>query len=58
MRHLMVKRSGLLGAYSRCIDCGWETEARNAVGNAAQHAERYGHEVISEQTISVSWRRS
>jgi hypothetical protein len=49
----MNKRSGLLGVYARCATCGWESDARNAMGNAAQHARRSGHEVHVEQTLGV-----
>lgn len=47
---MTTKRTGLLGVFARCITCGWESEARNAAGNAAQHAERTGHCVHVEQT--------
>lgn len=47
--------SGLLGVVAECRDCGWESEARNAMGNAAQHAERTGHHVVVEQAISVGF---
>lgn len=47
------RKSGLLAAFARCPECGWESEARNAVGNAAQHAARTGHTVQAEQTIAT-----
>lgn len=47
--------SGILGASAECRDCGWTTEARNAMGNAKQHADRTGHNVWVEQTIGVSY---
>jgi len=49
------KCSGLLGVLAECRDCGWESAARNAMGNAAQHAARTGHHVSVEQTISVGF---
>jgi hypothetical protein len=44
------KRSGLLGVLAHCVTCGWESEARNAAGTAAQHARATGHHVQVEQT--------
>ena len=51
----MATFTGLLGVIAACRDCGWNSEARNALGNAAQHAKRTGHHVVVEQTISVSY---
>lgn len=31
--------------FAKCEDCGWESYARNAQGNAAKHSDRYGHTV-------------
>lgn len=47
--------TGILGVIAECRDCGWSSEARNAMGNAKQHADRYGHNVWVEQTIGVSY---
>lgn len=52
---IVSKRSGLLAVFARCVTCGWESEAKNAAGNAAQHAERTGHQVQVEQTIGVTY---
>lgn len=35
----------LTHTYGECTDCGATFEAKNAQGLAAQHADRYGHEV-------------
>lgn len=48
-------RSGVSGAMAECYTCGWTGSARNAVGLAAQHAKRTGHEVVAEQVISMIW---
>jgi hypothetical protein len=47
----MTKRSGLLAVLAHCVTCGWESEARNAAGNAARHAAATGHHVQVEQTV-------
>lgn len=52
-----MKHTGVLGVHAHCATCGWESEARNAVGNAAQHAQRTGHTVYAEQVISIVWNR-
>lgn len=49
--------SGLLGVTAECRDCGWFQQANNALGLAAQHADRTGHMVQVEQTISVIYNR-
>lgn len=53
----VTKHTGLLGVIAECHMCGWSSEARNAMGNAAQHAERTGHEVSVEQTIGVTYNK-
>lgn len=57
MANPMTKHSGLLGVVAECKDCGWVSEANNALGNAAQHARKYGHEVMIEQTIVVIYNK-
>ena len=42
-------------AGAECFTCGKTWGAANAVGVAAQHAERYGHHVIAEQSTTMSW---
>lgn len=39
----------MLDAVANCEDCEWNTYAKNAEGNAAQHAERTGHTVNGEK---------
>ena len=46
-------RAKLLRAYATCWTCGWELESNNAVGVAAQHARRYGHQVDVEVTRNI-----
>lgn len=41
-------RRGILAAETRCRDCGWEYEGRNALGLAAQHHDRTGHLITSQ----------
>ena len=38
----------IIHAIGRCIDCNWETDARNAMGTAAIHHNKTGHEVHVE----------
>ena len=45
----------MLGVIAECQTCGWVAESRNAMGLGAQHAERHGHHVAVEQTISVGF---
>lgn len=50
--------TGLLAAWAKCRDCRFETNARNALGLAAQHADRHpSHEVHVEQTVGVTYNR-
>ena len=49
----MKKKTGMLRCYANCFDCGWELDARNAMGVAAQHAKKYGHQVHVETTLLV-----
>jgi len=35
----------MVSARANCSDCDWFVEAKNAMGVAAQHADREGHEV-------------
>jgi hypothetical protein len=49
---------GLLGVQAECYDCPWRSEARNAMGNAARHADAHpDHTVNVEQTIGVTYNR-
>lgn len=47
--------SGLLDISADCEDCSWKSNARNALGSAAQHSDKYGHFVRVEQTIGVAY---
>ncbi len=38
----------LLGAAAWCSDCQWETEGKNAMGNAARHHQKTGHFTMVE----------
>jgi hypothetical protein len=38
----------LLDVRADCDDCDWNVSGKNAMGLAAQHAEREGHEVGGE----------
>jgi hypothetical protein len=46
-------RSGIVDGQAWCRQCGWSTEGKNALGNAAQHADRTSHEVQAELTRVV-----
>lgn len=50
-------RSGMVACMYGCNndDCDFGGDSRNGVGLAAQHAERTGHFVWVEQTISMWW---
>ena len=50
-------RAGISHALAECHTCGKVWDSRNAVGVAAQHPERYGHHVVAEQVITMSWNR-
>lgn len=50
--------TGILGCEARCEDCEWETSARNALGNAARHADAHpDHTVHAEQTLGITYNR-
>ena len=40
---------------AECQDCEWQSYARNALGNAAQHHDRTGHNVNIEVQGNVSY---
>ena len=47
---------GVIHAYVRCLDCGWETESyKNAQAIAKIHAEKHGHRVEGELGIAFSY---
>lgn len=52
--------TGIMGVQAWCEgrDCGWSSEARNALGNAARHADAHpDHEVHVEQTLGITYNR-
>lgn len=50
--------TGILGCEARCEDCDWETEAKNALANAARHADAHPtHTVHAEQMLGVTYNR-
>lgn len=51
--------SGVIACNYGCYadDCDFGGEAKNGVGLAAQHAEKYGHETWAEQVTSMTWNR-
>lgn len=50
--------TGILGCTAECLDCGWTSEAKNALGNAARHADAHpDHTVQVEQTLGVTYNR-
>jgi hypothetical protein len=54
---MRTTHTGILSVFAECRSCGWNSWASNALGNAAQHADRTGHEVHAEQTIGVTYNR-
>lgn len=47
--------SGLTHVFAECQTCGWQSAARNAMGNGARHAQATGHHVTVEQVILVGF---
>ena len=45
---MIRKSTTLVQVNAECVDCGKQFTSRNAQALAAQHCERYGHEVIGE----------
>lgn len=50
--------TGLAGVTADCKTCGWNAQTRNALGLAAQHADRTGHEVHVEQTTIIIYNKA
>jgi hypothetical protein len=46
--------TGLADVEASC-ECGWESRAKNAMGNAKQHAMATGHVVVVLQQTSVTY---
>jgi post-segregation antitoxin (ccd killing protein) len=49
--------TGVLSVLAMCRDCPWQSEARNALGNAARHADAHGHMVVTEQSTVVIYNK-
>jgi hypothetical protein len=50
--------TGLVHAQAKCDDCPWEAGSRNALGLAAQHADRHpDHTVTAEIGRIVIYNR-
>lgn len=47
--------TGLLSVRATCRVCGWISEARNALGNAARHYDATKHTVDVDQVIAVTY---
>lgn len=50
-----LTKAGTLAIEAECQVCGWCSGARNALGNAAQHHDKTGHEVYVELTTFVRY---
>ena len=48
MSYRLYKRGGLVHADAYCTECDWTASSKNAMGLAAQHVYRTGHEVRVE----------
>lgn len=51
---MTTRWSGLLDVEAAC-ECGWESRAKNALGNAKRHADATGHVVTVQQIIGVTY---
>ena len=51
MRHTYTNK----GAYASCNDCNWELDSKNAQAVAAQHAKKYGHNVLVIPDIGITY---
>ncbi len=38
----------MMDAKATCVTCGWHTEGKNSMGNAAKHHQKTGHYVQCE----------
>lgn len=48
-----LKRAGVLNTAAECANCGWTDASKGALGRAALHHDRTGHEVKVETTTLV-----
>ena len=46
----------LVDATAQCSDCEFEAHSLNAVGLGAQHAKRYGHTVLAENSFGYVFK--
>jgi tryptophanase len=53
-----VKRHSPAYMQARCTVCDWECSSKNALGVAAQHCDKHGHEVFVdiERTVGFTPR--
>lgn len=47
------KTSSYTDYYAECADCGWQSEAANALANSARHHDATGHRVSCEVRRTV-----
>lgn len=57
MGYSVTRWSGLLDVWAAC-ECGWESDARNALANAKRHAVATGHVVTVGQDIGITYAPS
>jgi hypothetical protein len=56
--HRINTFTGISACFAECEDCGWSLEAKNALGNAAIHADKNPtHTVHVEQVLGVTYNR-
>lgn len=54
-----LKRAGVESVAAECANCGWTDDAKGALGRAARHHDRTGHEVaIRTVTVVVYGNRA
>lgn len=54
MRTPIDTYSGVVEVSAGC-ECGWSSDAKNALGNAKRHAAAHGHVVTVLQQVSVTY---
>lgn len=47
--------AGRPAQHAWCVDCGWESWAKNAQGNGARHSDAHGHTVHVEVASSYTY---
>lgn len=53
----MRDTGGFTDYFAECMDCGWRSEARNALANSARHHDATGHYVSCEVRRMVLYGR-